>query len=222
MKDAGPIVKICGLKSQTDVALCASLGADILGFVTEYPEPVPWNLTSAEAAVLLAKAPPSCKTCLVTGGTVHEIIALATALMPDFIQLHYHETPSQTAFIADALRTLGIAVIKAVFPNMSDLDGIVNELCKTGICALLADPRTPSDAARDGITDTAFFERVRSLSTKPVILAGGITPGNVARLLKETNASYIDVMTGVERAPGVKDPSKVEALLRAAKGDTGA
>jgi len=210
-------IKICGLMRAEDVTLCAGLSADILGFVTEYPAPVPWNLTSDEAAALLADAPSTCKTCLVTGGSAQKVVALAAALQPDYIQLHYHETPSQTAEIACELRALGIGVIRAVFPDAQDLERDLEELCASDIRALLADPRVPTDAARGGLADIMFFERVRGLSNKPVILAGGLTPDNVDDLLQKTGAQHIDVMTGVERSPGIKDAAMVETLIRAVR-----
>ena len=217
MERRTPVIKICGLKRKEDVNLCCDLGVDILGFVTEYPSPVPWNLTREEARALLADIPKSCKSCVVTGGTEREIIELAKELKPDYVQLHDRETAAQTAAIADALGEFGIGVIKAVFPDMRDLDNELETLQKTGVFALLADPRTPSDAVRGGRADIAFYRRVCDLSEKPVILAGGITPDNVAGLMQETGAAYIDVMSGVEHMPGTKDASKVKALLRAVR-----
>jgi phosphoribosylanthranilate isomerase len=211
------IVKICGLKTQTDIALCADCGADILGFVVDYPRPVPWNLRADEAAALIAKVPASCQTCIVTGGSPEKIIALAQRLRPGFVQLHYTETLAETAEIAGALKPLGIHTIKPLFPNTPDLEQTVATLTQTDIWGILVDPRTPQNAVQGADADVSLYRRVRELTSKPVILAGGITEKNVTSLLEKTQAQYLDIMTGVERAPGVKDARKLTALLRAVR-----
>jgi phosphoribosylanthranilate isomerase len=208
-------VKICGLKTKEDAALCLRLGADCLGFVTEYPAPVPWNLSRAEAAVLLAEVKPSApgRTCVVTGGAPDKVIALALSLRPAFVQLHGRETAAETGVIAAALRREGIGLIRAVFPDTAN--DALRAYAASGVCALLLDPRAPESAARGGTADAALFRRVAGLTALPLILAGGITADNVRGLLAETGAARIDVMSGVESAPGVKDAEKVAALLRA-------
>jgi phosphoribosylanthranilate isomerase len=207
-------VKICGLKTKKDVDLCLRLGADYIGFVVEYPVPVPWNLSLAEAAPLLAEAGrlAPLQTCVVTSGAPEKVVALALSLRPAFVQLHGREGAAETGAVAAALRREGIGLIRTVFPDMTD--AALRVYAASGACALLLDPRAPENATRGGAADAALFRRVAGLSALPLILAGGIRANNVRRLLSETGAACIDVMSGVENAPGVKDAEKVAALLR--------
>jgi len=219
-------LKICGLKSARDVKICARPGVDILGFVTEYPLPVPWNLRRTEAAALLPLVFPPQKTCIVTGGTPEEVVELVQSLRPNLVQLHFKETLAETKKIVLALTPLGVGVIKTVPPSAeerieqfgtSDPGQIARLLCEAGIAAILLDSRAPVNAAgqgREGGTKLAeLYKPANAASVKPVILAGGINAGNAGAMLAQSGASHLDVMTGVERAPGVKDAQKLAGLL---------
>src|SRR5690606_28614967 len=85
-------VKICGLMSEADVKAAVRAGADSLGFVTEYPVPVPWNISRARTRQLAASAPPFVTTTAVVGGVVEEMVSIARAVRPHFLQLHGDET----------------------------------------------------------------------------------------------------------------------------------
>ena len=216
-------VKICGLKNENDVTLCMCLGVDILGFVTEYPLPVPWNLTRNETSLLLKLIPPSHKSSIVTGGAPEKVIKLAHELRPSFVQLHYKETLEDTISICDTLKKLDIGVIKTIPPKKEDLmaqfgttniETIVKMLCKTNVFALLADSRVPANSFQKGSElNLEFCSQIIKLSTKPVIIAGGITADNVCDILLQTNAEFIDIMTGVEITPGRKDLQLLSRLL---------
>lgn len=219
----GIIVKICGLKSADDVGMCRELGADILGFVVEYPLAVPWNLSEREAQPLLELVHSPAKSCLVTGGTPEKIIELAKRLKPSFVQLHFKETLADTQLIGEDLKPYNIEVIKAFPMDSADrlrqfgtesVENIVRMLCDTEVFAILVDSRTPGNALDCGIhADLSIFAQVKRLSAKPVFLAGGITPDNAGEIIKTSNAQYIDVMTGVEKSYGIKDRVKVKRLL---------
>jgi len=207
-------IKICGLMRQCDVQLCEELGVDVLGFVVEYPRDVPWNLTREQAKELIAAAKRP--TCMVTGGTPESVIALAEELKPAMVQLHYKETVFDTAEIAATLKQSGIKTIRAVH-NDADIE----ELCKTEIAAILVDSRTSENAAKSSLAvDTGLFNRIKERSTKPLIIAGGITPDNVSDIIARTGADWIDVMSGVEHSPGDKDKIKIEMLVQRARGET--
>jgi len=211
-------IKICGLMRPCDVQLSEALGVDVLGFVVEYPRDVPWNLTREQARELIvaAKRP----TCIVTGGTPESVIALAEELQPAMVQLHYKETVVQTAEIAGTLKSMagrnapfGIKTIRAVYDD-TDID----ELCTTDIAAILVDSRTSENAANNSLAvDMDLYNRIKAKSTKPLIIAGGITPDNVGDIIARTGADWIDVMSGVERLPGIKDKMKIEALVKRAR-----
>jgi len=212
----GVKIKICGLMSKHDVELCESLGVDVLGFVVEYPREVPWNLTRDRAKDLIATARHP--TCIVTGGTTESILLLAKELKPKMVQLHFHETVAQTAEIAKELAPWGIQTIKAVAACPLDGESDIEALCETEIVAILVDSRTSENAAQNiQAIDTDLFNRIKERSTKPLIIAGGITPENVHNIISRTGATWIDVMTGVERSPGEKDRAKIEALVKKGK-----
>jgi len=201
---------------ERDVRMCARLGADIVGFVVEYPHPVPWNLDVAAAKELLAAAAGGpAKTCVVTGGAPDKIIRLAMETKPDYIQLHCRETIEDTAFLVRELGKHGIKIIKTVFPDTPDLEKTAQAFCAAGVAALLFDPRTPDNAAHGGMADLEVFDRLQRAVSCPVILAGGITPENAAEIVSQSGAARIDLMTGVETCPGVKDEGKVVALFQA-------
>ena len=205
-------IKICGLMRPCDVRLCEDFGVDVLGFVVEYPRDVPWNLTRLQAKELISAAKRP--TCIVTGGTPESVVALARELRPSMVQLHYRETVAETAEIAGTLKGFGIKAIRAVYG-----DADVETLCATDIDAILVDSRTSENAAANiQAVDTNLFHAIRAKSTKPLVIAGGITPENVRDILARTGAEWVDVMTGVESSPGVKDAGKIEALIKRATG----
>lgn len=217
-------IKICGLKQSQDVQLCYALGVDLVGFVTEYPLSVPWNLTADETKSLLAEVQAPMNSCIVTGGTRGKIIALADKLRPDYVQLHYQETLSDAKYIAEVLHPLNIGVIKTLPPSRQerlaqfgteDIRECTKLVNSTGIYALLADTRTPSNAAGHGTPiDTDLYRQIKSCAQKPIILAGGITPDNLAQILSSAQPDIIDIMTGVEKSPGVKDRAKLEFIMQ--------
>ena len=242
-------VKLCGIKRAEDVRLCIQAGVDVLGFVTEYPLEVPWNLTREGASDLLRTAgellqgadiagTPSfsersarvwdVKTCLVTGGSVRKVVSLAASLRPSLIQLHYRETWPDTREIVRELRPMGIQVIKTLPTDSGErveqfgtacVEDVVKKLCELELYGILVDARTPKNAGEGGIrADVDFFRLVSEKSAVPVILAGGINPDNIRTVLAQSQARFVDVMTGVEDSPGVKNPDAVARLLAAVRG----
>ncbi len=209
-----PVVKICGLTRVEDVNLCVRLGADILGFVVEYPRPVPWNLDAQTAKGLIEAARGRAETCIVTGGAPERVISLARETGADCVQLHCDETPAQAACIVKALGDKA-RVVKALYPDTPDLAKTAAAFEAAGVYALLLDPRVPSRAHDGGAADLSAWRELRDAASCPVILAGGIAPENVASMIRQTGARYIDLMSGVESSPGIKDASKLEALFRA-------
>ncbi|HBU13107.1 MAG TPA: N-(5'-phosphoribosyl)anthranilate isomerase [Clostridiales bacterium] len=209
-----PTIKICGLTRAEDVRMCLRYGADILGFVTEYPRPVPWNLDARAAKGLIGEVCGRAKTCIVTGGVPDKILDIARETTPDYVQLHYNETPEEAALVAQELAGRGIKVIKALAPSAPDLIEAAREFEAAGIYALLLDPRETKNAARGGEIDLAAWQALRDAVCCPVILAGGLAPGNIVEALRRTGARIVDLMSGVESSPGYKDEDKVAALFR--------
>lgn len=224
-------VKICGLKRKKDVELCLDLGVDILGFVVEYPMSVPWNMSRIEALPLLEMvkskqgSSSSHKSCIVTGGSPKKVIELAEGLKPSLVQLHFNESFHDTVIITDELKKMNIGVIKTIPPYKADrisqfgtesLEIIVKKLCQTDVFALLADSRTPSNSSKRGtMIDIDLCKQIIKLSSKPVLIAGGINADNVLRLISLTGAGFVDIMTGVESKPGEKNSALLSGLMRA-------
>jgi len=196
-----------------DVSLCLREGADLIGFVVEYPHPVPWNLSVEEAQRCMAVA-PAARACVVTSGAPDKVLRIARETGAGYIQLHGDETPTEAAYLVQELGKRGVKVIKAIFPGRPGLlEQQARAFCEAGVFALLFDPRTPDNAAEGGAADLAAFRKLQQAVTCPVILAGHLTPENAADLVARSGAPMIDVMSGVETAPGVKDQAKLHALL---------
>lgn len=194
--------------------MCAKHGADVLGFVVEYPHPVPWNMSMKAAKELIEAVPKTVKTCVVTGGPREKMLRIAHELKPDYMQLHDNESLEDVAYLVSELGKRDIKIIKTLFPNTPDLKKTARDFAATGIYALLLDPRTPENATESGGVDYELFEMLKQAIDCPVILAGGITADNIAKITASASPVIIDVMTGVEKSSGVKDEAKVASLLK--------
>jgi phosphoribosylanthranilate isomerase len=142
----------------------------------------------------------------------HEIAAIQNAVALDVIQLHGDETPDDVALIA---RTTGLPIWKAIaVGSPADLD----DLDRWPVAALLLDAPTAGRGGAGVTFDWALAaEACRRYPTRNFILAGGLTPANVAAAIAAVAPWAIDVASGVESAPGLKDPIKVAAFLAAAR-----
>ena len=219
-------VKICGIMTEYDLSMCAAAGADALGFVVEYPVEVPWNLSAKDAAKLMKKVPSNVQTVLVTGGEPDKIIALAKKLQPSAVQLHYKESFFDVLMIVVALRPLGIRVIKALSIDEKgqltfEISGLAKaaEFLQNSVDALLLDSCTAASHGGTGKrVDSRIYTRLQKHTSLPIILAGGLTPDNLQEVLAGIKAPcMVDVLSGVEYAPGWKDKEKVSAFIKAAK-----
>ena len=229
-------LKICGLMDRQGVDLCLKYHADALGFVTEYPVNVPWNLKREQTAGLIqyAKRHPAnpahpVRTCIVTGGKPEKVIALAKELKPDALQLHYTETLKETARIAQELHKNGIRLIRSIPSDEAlqrkmfgtdDLLSIIEMLENTETDALLLDSRDAGNAASGGgsILDREKILAVRGRlfhGTKTFMAGGGIKAGNVREAIRSLSPDAVDIMTGVETAPGQKSEALLKAVISA-------
>ncbi len=220
-------VKICGLMNEEDVALCVKAGVHAVGFVVDYPVPVPWNLTKDAAVELIAQVPLLVSSCVVTGGPVEGIMAIAEATRSDVVQLHYQETLLEVKELAHRLSLLGIKTIKALRIDrggqcafeIPDPVMAARALAKTKISALVVDSYTASLPGGTGVAvDLSTFKAIREAITLPVILAGGLNPDNVLQIIHQTNPYAVDVLTGVEERSDRKDPAKVYRFMESIRG----
>ncbi len=204
--------KICGLTAPSDVEAALQGGASYLGFIF-FPRS-PRHVTSEAAAALAEPARGRAKIVAVTvnadDATVDEI---ASALRPDFFQLHGEESPERVA----ALRArTGAGAIKALsIAGRSDLDAARRYAPIAD--RLMFDAKPPKDAALPGGVGARFdWGLLEGLNPgRPWFLAGGLDPANVAEAVHRTQAPAVDVSSGVERAPGIKDPLLISAFLQA-------
>ena len=224
-------LKVCGLMNKTDAEQMIRGGADMLGFVTEYPVNVPWNLREEETAELLRAVSGRARTCIVTGGSPEKIIGLAERLRPDAVQLHDSAPLQDTMESAGRLAGHGFEVIRSVplsaeirekMFGTAQLAEIPQKLAGSGVNALLLDARSQENAAAGGGTVSlssaeaqALREAVRAAGLR-LVVGGGITGQTVADAAALFRPDTLDVMTGVEDAPGRKSPEKLKALLQAA------
>jgi len=215
-------VKICGLMNEKDVDTCVQAGAHMVGFVVEYPVSVPWNLSIERAKELIQQVPPFVSTCIVTGGSVQKVLDVVNKVCPDVVQLHYKESLSEVREIAQKLRLKGVKTIKALRIDengncnfeIEDPIEAARELCETGISALLVDSYTESMPGGTGVmVNLSAFQKIQQVSTLPVIMAGGLNPGNIQSLVNEIHPYAVDVLTGVEAKPNEKDPEKIVRFI---------
>jgi phosphoribosylanthranilate isomerase len=207
--------KICGLSTPETVRAALDGGASHLGFV--FFAKSPRNLAPDAAARL---APPArakrVPTVAVTVDPDNALLdQLAATLKPEFIQLHGKETPARAREIGE--RT-GAGIIKALsISTAHDLDAA--KAYEDVIAHLMFDAKPPEDSELPGGVGASFDwtllmgRRFR----KPWFLAGGLDPWNVVDAVRLSGATLVDVSSGVERGPGIKDPSLISAFLEAVR-----
>ncbi|MBI4794657.1 MAG: phosphoribosylanthranilate isomerase [Deltaproteobacteria bacterium] len=200
-------IKICGITNIEDALLAADLGADALGFIF-YP-PSPRSVAPDAAKAIIAQLPPFVTTVGVfvdeDAATVKE---LAAQVGLDWLQFHGRETP-------EYCRGLGRRLIK-VF-RIRDEDSLADLAAyRRVVQALLLDTYKKGQVGGTGETFNWDLAR-QARKYGPIILAGGLTPENVAQAIATAQPQAVDVASGVEAAPGKKDPEKLRAFIEAIK-----
>lgn len=209
----GVTVKICGLSTIEALDAALAAGADMVGFVCF--DKSPRNVSLDEARFLSQHALGRARRVVLTVDADDAAIAAVVALDPDMLQLHGRETPERVAAIR---ARFGLKVMKALaISEPGDLAQIASYESVADM--LLFDARQPPDAMLPGGNGQAFDWRLlRNVSlTKPWLLAGGLDPDNVTEALAITGAPGVDVSSGVERAPGLKDPGKIRDFIAAVR-----
>jgi phosphoribosylanthranilate isomerase len=210
----GVETKICGITTPEAVTAALEGGAAFLGFM--FFEKSPRNLAPEAARRLAQPARNKAKVVAVlVDPSDAEADRIAQILQPDLIQLHGKETPARARAIGQ--RT-GAGIIK-VLPVSEAADLAVAREFETVVEHLMFDTKPPKGADRPGGHGAAFdwtllagrrFER-------PWLLAGGLDPWNLTQAVQQSGAPVLDVSSGVERGPGLKDPALIAAFLDAAK-----
>ncbi|VXC11543.1 phosphoribosylanthranilate isomerase [Brevundimonas sp. G8] len=207
-------IKICGLTTFDTLDAALDAGADFVGFVMVKASPR--YAGPGLASRLVDRARGRAKTVLLFADMVGpEMDVLVHDLQPDMVQLHGRETPLQ---VSNARTDYEIPVIKAVgVSGAKDLVG--PETMEAAADHLLLDAKAPKGAAYSGGHGVAFDWTLLAdrAFRHPWFLAGGLTPDNVAEALRITGAPMVDVSSGVESAPGVKDADRIAAFIQNAR-----
>jgi phosphoribosylanthranilate isomerase len=205
-------VKICGVRTPAILDAAATAGADLVGLV--FFAKSPRHLTVEQARLLADAARGRVGTVAVMVDPDDALIdAVAGTVRPDFLQLHGAESPERVA----AIKALtGLPVIKAI-PVSEAADVSQATAYAAAADQILFDAKAPPGAVLPGGNGVAFDWRVLAAARAPFALSGGLDAGNVAEAIRLTGAALVDVSSGVETAPGVKDETLIKRFIQAAR-----
>jgi len=208
------VVKICGLSTRETLDAALDAGADMVGFV--FFPPSPRHLALDVARELGRQAGRrATKAALTVDADDATLQGIVEALQPDILQLHGHETAARVAGIK---RKFGREVMKALpVERATDLAVLPDYVVVAD--RILFDARPPKGATRPGGLGAVFdWHLLENLDLRlPFMVSGGLHAGNVAEAIRVTRAGGVDVSSGVERAPGVKDVEMIREFIRAAR-----
>lgn len=206
--------KICGLTDAAAVQAAVEHGADMLGFVF-YP-PSPRNLAAEQAEDLLREVPSGIdRVGLFVDPETDFLDQILAKARLDLLQLHGDETPERCRAVSVYF---GLPIIKAIkVSTKADLK--MAKDYEDAVDWLMFDARPPVDGALPGGNGQPFdWTIMKGVEFKrPWLLAGGLTPENLAEAVNQSGATAVDVSSGVESAPGRKDPAKIRAFLDTAR-----
>jgi phosphoribosylanthranilate isomerase len=208
------LVKICGLSTRETLDVALDAGADMVGFVFFPPSPRHLGLEVARELGRQARG-RAVKVALTVDGDDATLEKIIETLRPDILQLHGKETAAR---LRDIKAKFGLPVMKALAvetaADLASLPGYASVADR-----ILFDARAPKGATRPGGLGTVFdWHLLEKLDlTLPFMVSGGLHADNVAEAVCVTRAGGVDVSSGVERSPGVKDPEMIRAFIRAAR-----
>jgi phosphoribosylanthranilate isomerase len=208
------LVKICGLSTRETLDVALAAGADMVGFVFFPPSPRHLSLETARDLGRQAKG-RAVKVALTVDADDATLENIAETLQPDLLQLHGNET---IARVRDIKAKFKLPVMKVLaVETAADLAGLPGYASVAD--RILFDARAPKGATRPGGLGAVFdWHVLENLDLKlPFMVSGGLTADNVAEAVGVTRAGGVDVSSGVERAPGVKDPEMIRSFIRAAR-----
>jgi phosphoribosylanthranilate isomerase len=207
-------VKICGITSPEAMDAAAQAGATYGGLV--FHEKSPRNLDVARARELARRMRGKLKIVNLLADPTDEMLAhVVSEVAPDFLQLHGSEPARRVAYLR---AKFNIPIIKALpVADASDLAAVSEYEDVADL--LMFDAKAPKGAARPGGHGAAFDWTLLAgrKFNKPWFLAGGLDPENVARAIALSGAEMVDVSSGVESAPGVKDPARIASFINAVR-----
>src|SRR6476646_1353271 len=208
------IVKICGLSTPETLAVALDAGADMVGFVFFPPSPRHLDLKTARELGNQVKH-RAVKVALTVDADDATLANIVEVLQPDILQLHGRET---VARLRDIKQKFGLQVMKALaVETAADLASLPGYAAV--VDRILFDAVAPKEATRPGGLGAVFdWHVLENLDLKlPFLVSGGLDAGNVAQAVRVTRAGGVDVSSGVESSPGVKDPEMIRNFIRAAR-----
>ncbi len=215
-------VKICGIKDTSAACMVADLGASALGLNFYAPSTRSIDLATAMEIKSAVSSQDITVVGLFVKHSLAEVISTCRDLSLDVVQLHGDESPAFLAELAQALPDLRI--IRAFRTDKSHLDTLAEFLAECDQCGkrpdqILIDAYSPQSYGGTGLI--APWEMIRknyrTEEWPPLILAGGLTPENVAEAIKAVTPFGVDTASGVESAPGVKNDQMVKAFISQAE-----
>ncbi len=208
------LVKICGLSTRETLDAALGAGADMVGFVFFPPSPRHLSLSAARELGSQVRR-RAAKVALTVDADDETLANIVDALAPDLLQLHGRET---VARLRDIRQRFGLPVMKAIpVESAADLAPLPGYAAVAD--RILFDARAPKGATRPGGLGAVFdWHVLENLDLAlPFMVSGGLSADNVADAVRITRAGGVDVSSGVERAPGVKDVEMIEKFIRAAR-----
>jgi phosphoribosylanthranilate isomerase len=208
------LVKICGLSTRETLDVALQAGADMVGFVFFPPSPRHLRLETARELGKQAKG-RAVKVALTVDADDATLENIVETLRPDIFQLHGKET---IARLRDIKQKFGLPVMKVLaVETVADLAPLAGYAAVAD--RILFDARAPKGASRPGGLGAVFdWHVLENIDLKlPFMVSGGLNADNVAEAVRVTRAGGVDVSSGVERSPGIKDPEMIRAFIRAAR-----
>jgi phosphoribosylanthranilate isomerase len=208
-------IKICGLSQPDMLDAALEAGAAYVGLV--FYEPSPRNVTIAQAQALADQARGRAAIVALTVDAPDALLRdIATRVRPDFLQAHGSETPDR---VREMTELTGLPVIKAI--KVREARDIGDARDYAGIAAMiLFDARAPdtlADALPGGNGIAFDWTLLKGENGSPFMLSGGLDCSNIAEAIRVTGAPVVDVSSGVERAPGVKDAALIRKFIETAR-----
>ena len=208
-------VKICGINRKEDLDAAAAAGADAVGFVVGVASS-PRNVSLTEAEMLIRQVPPFVKSVLVTvPASLEELAKTCEKLNPDVIQIHGENVLDESSVREKLPNTLLIGAVKA---NPANVIENAEKAAKMFDAVLLDSFAHGKHGGTGLVHDWELSQRVKQvIHPTPLILAGGLNPENVAEAVRAVEPYAVDVSSGVERQPGIKDHKKMIDFVKNAK-----
>ena len=207
-------VKICGLTSVIDIEVASKAGADMLGFV--FFKTSPRSVCVDHAKYLMDCVPPGVlKVALTVNGSDELFEKIVRNTSVDLFQFHGTESPERINEIKNRFK---LKIIKAI--TVSSKPNVDSSIVFERYADYLMFDATPDQgSSRPGGNAKSFdWELVKNFTSSiPWILAGGLSPANLQKAVKTSGARFVDVSSGVETSPGVKDPEKIKSFIDIAK-----